>query len=418
MKRFLAIFLLIIAGCGGSKKSVSESDVFVAIDFRMGNPKEEIIPLINFIEQCNTSPVDYIMGLFEKYDVVVLGERDHRDMTQYDLIQQIISDPRFIEKVGHVLIEVGGYNMADQLNAVLKGTYPNDEVFDKELVQVIFNIDPFWDKTNYTKFMKDVYLVNKNLPAEKKISVTPTEMPFSLQQAQTMTGEEFNRSYMYLWKNHKDLIMGNNAVLELYRIFDGNSPRKKALFIYNTPHSCLYFENRDNRYPYFAYQIIADRFPGRIANVMLNWAVSSNDSGYFSLSNNGKLDAAFAAHGYKSIGFDLANSPFGGLVFDIEKDLIISELKMKDVYHGFIYYKPFYEWVIGIGIPNLDKIDDVKNEYARFAKVYANTNMGILRTKILGHIEYKYYSTVRTLPMTYELSEKQYYEQISRFFEP
>ncbi|MDR2906366.1 MAG: hypothetical protein LBU91_00030, partial [Bacteroidales bacterium] len=71
---------------------------------------DEIKPLVKYIEQCNTSPVDYVMNLFETYDVVVIGERHHGDMTQYDLIQQIISDPRFIAKVGHVLTEMGVYN--------------------------------------------------------------------------------------------------------------------------------------------------------------------------------------------------------------------------------------------------------------------------------------------------------------------
>ena len=381
---------------------------------------EEIRPLVNFVEQCNTSPVDYIMGLFDKYDVVVLGERDHRDMTQYDLIQQIISDPRFIEKVGHIFTEVGGYNWNDELNAVLKGTYPDDAVFDKKLAQIIFDIDNFWEKTNYTKLMKDVYLVNKNLPSEKKISITPTEFSFSWRQVGKMTEQEREKLMTSvrneIWKKHKDMIMGNNAITEIYKIFNGNNSRKKVLVIYNTPHSCRYFENQDNRYPYFAYQIIADRFPGRVANVMVNWAVMSNDSGYSSLSNNGKLDAAFAACGYKSIGFDLEKSPLGELVFDIEKSLLVSEIKMKDVYHGFIFYKPVHEWVIGIGIPNLEK-KVYRDEFLRRTQIYGNIKgiKKIIFRTVLRNEEFKYYTTVRTLPMNVEFSDAQYNEQIRRY---
>ena len=427
MKKVLLLAALIpqiILSCNGASvtsenRAIEEFDQFVS--GVAGFISDEIKPLVSFIEQNNTSPVDYIMELFEKYDVVVLGERDHRDMTQYDLIQQIISDTRFIEQVGHILIEVGAYNMADELNAVLKGTYSDDDMFDKELVQVIFNMDfmPLWEKTNYTKLMKDVYLVNKNLPAEKKISVIPTEFPFSWRQAKTMTGDEFNTTVLDMWK-YKDLIMANNAINELYKIFDGNSSRKKVLIIYNTPHSCRYFENNDIRYPYFAYQIIADRFPGRVANVMLNWAVVSNEEGYTSLSNDGKIDAAFAANGYKSIGFDLANTPFGDLLFDIENSLLISEIKMKDIYHGFIFYKPVLEWVIGIGVPNLDKIDDVKNELVRRAQVFDNMKgiRKIIHRTFFKNNEFRYYSTVRTFPMSVEFSEKKYNEQISRYYKP
>jgi len=287
-------------------------------------------------------------------------------------------------------------------------------------VQVIFNMDfmPLWDKTNYTKFLKDVYLVNKNLPTEKKISVTPTEMPFSWKQTEAMTGEEFEITVLEMWKKHKDLIMGMNAINELYRIFNGSALRKKALIIYNTPHSCQYFENQDDRYPYFAYQIIADRFPGRVANVMLNWAVVSNEEGYTSLSNDGKIDAAFAANGYKSIGFDLANSPFGDLLFDIENSLLISEIKMKDIYHGFIFYKPVHEWIMGIGVPNLDKID-CKDELLRRTQIFDNTKRirGIRRI-IMRHLEFKYYSNVRSFPMPVEFSEKKYNEQINLYYKP
>lgn len=367
---------------------------------------EEIKPFVNFIEQCNTYPVDYILGLFEKYDVVVLGERDHRDMTQYDLVNQIIADPRFVANVGHIFTEVGCYNMADKLNAVLKGTYSNDAELDKELVKVIFNMDfmPLWEKTNYTKLMKDVYLINKNLSAREKISVTPTEMPFSWEQAKTMTAEEFKVTALEMWK-HKDLIMGNNAINELYRIFNGNDSRKKVLIIYNTPHSCRYFENQE-QYPYFAYQIIADRFPERVANVVLNWAVVSNEDDNIFLSNSGKLDAAFATCGNKSIGFDLVNSPFGDCVFDYATPHSTNDVKMKDVYHGFIFYKPIYEWVCSIGVPNLDKID-CKDELARRTKIFSNTE------DVDKNDEFQYYSKIRTFS---EIDEKRFYELIDQYY--
>ena len=45
-----------------------------------------IRPYAEFVEQCSTSPVDYVMGLFERYDVVILSERHHAEITQYDFI--------------------------------------------------------------------------------------------------------------------------------------------------------------------------------------------------------------------------------------------------------------------------------------------------------------------------------------------
>lgn len=58
------------------------------------------------------------MGLFDRYDVVILGERDHRDTTQYDLIEQIMSDPRFIDQVGLIMTEIGVYNMTGTVDCI------------------------------------------------------------------------------------------------------------------------------------------------------------------------------------------------------------------------------------------------------------------------------------------------------------
>lgn len=327
---------------------------------------EEIKTYVDYIKSCNNSPVDYIMSLFEKYDIVVLGERDHRDTTQYELIHQIISDQRFIDKIGHVMTEVGVYNMADELNKVLKGTYAHDTVFYKELANVEFNLQylPIWEKTNLTQFHRNIYRVNKNLPYEKKISVFPTDIPFSWEQTNNMTSKEF-RPFFKIWPQ-KDIIMAHNAINELYKIFGGSDSRKKALIIYNSPHSCRYYENKefkDAGVSFYAYQVIADRFPGRVANIALNWAVDNKQN--VGLTNNGKWDAAFAACGNKSIGFDLAGTPFGEGVFDIAGDFQpLKEILYKNVYHGFIFYKPISDWVSTTGVPYLDKLN-CKDELAR-----------------------------------------------------
>ncbi len=323
----------------------------------------EIKPYVEFIESFHTSPVDYIMGLFEKYDVVVLGERDHRDTTQYTMIRQIVSDPRFIDKVGNILTEVGVYHKRDELNKVLQANYRNNTDFNKALAEVNFNLQwlPVWEKTNWIQFQKDIYHINRKLPANKKINVYPTDVQFSWEYNKNITAKEFKRFFNSL--EHRDLIMGNNAVDALCKIFAG--PRKKALIIYNTPHSCRFYENTHDA-NFFAYQVIADRFPGRVANVAINWAVTDYNQPYPGLTNGGKWDAAFAACGNKSVGFDLSGTIFGADTFDIFTEYAAKQI-YQDVYHGFIFYKPASEWINSGGIPifcNLDK-SYVKNEIAR-----------------------------------------------------
>ena len=42
-------------------------------------------------------PLKYIFNLFEYSDIVVIGERDHWDTTQYELILDFQKDPRFVK---------------------------------------------------------------------------------------------------------------------------------------------------------------------------------------------------------------------------------------------------------------------------------------------------------------------------------
>ena len=324
----------------------------------------DIKPHVEFIEKCNTSPVDYIMGLFEQYDVVVLGERDHRDTTQYILIQQILSDPRFIDKVGNVLTEVGVYNMRDELNSVLQTDYQNSSALDKALASVNFYLQwiPLWDKTNYIQLQKDIYYINKKVPTHKKINMYPTDVQFSWKLNDIGTAAKYRPFFKIL--DYRDLIMGNNAIDALYKIF--SEERKKALIIYNTPHSCKFVYEDTGSPHHFAYQVIEDHFPGRVANVALNCAVLERYNGlYTGLSNNGKWDAAFAACDNKSVGFDLSGTIFGDDTFDLFSAK--TDKSFKDVYHGFIFYKPVSEWISGGACPifsNLDK-SYVREELAR-----------------------------------------------------
>jgi hypothetical protein len=46
--------------------------------------KEEIAPYVDFLKKQNQNPVDYVMGLFDKYDMVILCERHHAENTQYN----------------------------------------------------------------------------------------------------------------------------------------------------------------------------------------------------------------------------------------------------------------------------------------------------------------------------------------------
>ncbi len=49
-----------------------------------------------FLENQTLSAKDYVISLFEDHDIVILCERHHADMTQYELFMEIVKDPYFI----------------------------------------------------------------------------------------------------------------------------------------------------------------------------------------------------------------------------------------------------------------------------------------------------------------------------------
>ncbi len=81
--------------------------------------KAKIAPYVAFLQEQRQEPVDYVMELFEKHDIVILCERFHAETTQYDLIYDLISDPRFIDTVGNVFTEIGTSSMRDEVHDFL-----------------------------------------------------------------------------------------------------------------------------------------------------------------------------------------------------------------------------------------------------------------------------------------------------------
>ena len=64
----------------------------VAYNAYTQNPNLHIEAYTTFLQEDHVSAKDYILGLFSQYDIVILCERDHREMTQYELILDILAD--------------------------------------------------------------------------------------------------------------------------------------------------------------------------------------------------------------------------------------------------------------------------------------------------------------------------------------
>jgi len=344
-KLYLWVVCLLLAGAGVYGENLSNTG---QIQY-----KEEIAPYVAFLKNQNQNPVDYVMGLFDKYDMVILCERDHREITQYDFIYDLVSDKRFIEKVGNMFTELGTSTMNDYLHDFMFASGLSDNEVENKVLHIYrnFSFSPLWEKYNFYDFLKRLYTLNKSLAVNLKINLYFSDMPFSWQG---MTQEKYQQFRAGLGK--RDWVMADQIIKIFADIAKSTQPRKKALVIMNYRHAFNDFKYADGTKADNTGRYIFEALPGKVANVMLNSVASlynsTDKTDVRAPISNGKWDAAFEVVGNPSLGFDFKGNTFGADYFDrfpYEKH----NLTYQEVFTGFIFYKPLKEHKILCGIPNL-----------------------------------------------------------------
>lgn len=309
----------------------------------------EIEPYVNFLETtaANVNPVDYVINLFDRYDIVVLCERDHREITQYELIYNIISDKRFIEKSGYVFTELGTRTINNRLDMFLKNDELKDQEIDEQLISLYRDLhwDSYWDKYNLYEFLKKVHNLNTSLEDNKDISINFTDMPIEWynitheQYLNEIKSKELSRDRMEV-----------DFIIQKYRELEkGESPKKKILVIMNYRHA---FKKQIGSLENTT-AILNEELPGKVANIMINPVTNSKSVNR--TIQNGKWDASFKYLNNENRAFDFRDSSFGDDYFDYYTSAKHS-YTYKDVFDGFIFYNPLEKHKLVFGIPGyIDK---------------------------------------------------------------
>ena len=308
---------------------------------------------VAFLEKPLAAPVDYIMGLFDQYDVVVICERDHRDVTQYELFLDLVKDPRFAQNVGHVFTELGSSSLQDYVEDFLQTTGLSAEEVKARALHIYRNFSPFlWEKTNFFEFLQQIYDVNRKLPAESRVHLYPSDVPFDWATMTAALWQEFQRTL-----DRRDRIIADQVINRFSSIRASGKKRRKALVIMNYRHAFAPIAFRDDedsgdnvgRY-------LFEAFPGQVANVLLNrdrpLAAASDHVDVETLIQGGKWDASFRVEGDPNVGFDLRGSPFGLDAFDMFP-YRPTDAKYQDVFHGFVFWRPLSQHRCKRGIPGL-----------------------------------------------------------------
>lgn len=313
----------------------------------IGQTNNTISPYTNFLKTQSQSAKDYILNLFNDHDIVIICERLHGEMTQYELLSSIVSDKRFIDKVGNIFMEIGLSTLNPELNTFMHTKNLSADSVDRRIRYFQRNCSmwPAWSNKNYTYFMHALYAVNNKLPVEKAINVYPSDIPFSWKGADSLAMIRLKGML-----DIRDSIMAAQIIQQFDAIRASKDKRKKALVIMNYRHAFNMELTFRGRTLVNVGNILFKKYGSQAANVMLNTVGFGKGDDLVALQN-GKWDAAFKMVKREDAGFNFTNSPFGKDSFDLFT--FKTDYLYKDIFTGFAFYKPIEQHRVEEGINGL-----------------------------------------------------------------
>ena len=296
----------------------------------------EIKPYVNFLNKVEKkSAKDYILQKFKNHDIVIICERNHSEISQYELIREILSDDYFKENVKNVFTENGVINLQPEITEFLKIRGLDSLYVEKKLNEFQQNASfyPIWERYNYHYFLKTIYNINNN--SENQISHYPSDSEFDWKKIKTVA--DYTREYE-IEIEPRDSLIAYNIINQYEKIKSKNNSR--ALIILNFRHAYkMHTITPDDEIVQNAGKYLSDYFGNRAVSILTNRPVflRKGKDWEYKLIQDGKWDAAFKYLKIENIGFDFNNSIFGNDVFDLQQ--VKNELRYKNVFDGFIFYK-------------------------------------------------------------------------------
>lgn len=331
--------------------------------------KKELKPFVDFLQQRKFHTAkEYIMQKFNEKDIVIISERHHADMAQYDFILEVLKDQNF---KGNIYTEVGCSNNYKRINRFLLNSQLSEKEKEKELLSIYRDLDyeVIWEKYNYYHLLSSIFEINKSRDEKDKILLFPLDIEFDWNSYKCHSHYKMFDEYLENGTIPRNEIMGKNFVKFYEYAKIRNPERKKALVIENTYHGYIRIP-KFSPLPtqpdiYSTGEYIYKTYPEITTNIYVNYAIQILEKG---LTNNGLFDAAFAFTKIDNIGFDLKNTPFGNAEFDLYFfGDGYEQVNFDYVFDGMIFYKPVSEMVLVIGIPNVYPKEFENQFYERIA---------------------------------------------------
>ncbi len=340
---------------------------------------------VDFLKEKSKDPVEYFIDLFDKYKIVVFTETNHYEMTQYEFLAKIINHPKFIEKVRAVFTEVGSRSQQSKMDEFLNSKV----LLDKYLIEINQEnvVHPCgWPNPNCFGLWKDIWNVNHNAPAEKKVHAYLSDMQWDWKELQTPL--DYKNAIINMDKSDRDYQMAQLIIDKINSISAGISKDKnkkdRYLVIMNTRHGIgRGISVQDGKTCKTTVRYLKD-FLGdeNVFSVLYHQSVAGQAETGDNLIDGGKWDAAFYLNNNKPAGFDLKDTPFGESPFDFMSG--IDAKSYSHAFNGLIFWKPLKDYYKMIWYPGFYNASVWRNEVERRCKIAGAPNSVEAIIKKLG----------------------------------
>ncbi|WP_165044059.1 erythromycin esterase family protein [Dysgonomonas sp. ZJ709] len=339
------------------------------MEFLKQTPKDTL-NFTKYIKTYGKQPKNYVLEKLAKHKLVIYGEA-HRRTVSWDLLRQIIADPKFVETTGTIFMEFGACNQKE-----LDRFYEQEEL-DKSILLNIFGCQQLagWTDKGQFDFMIALRELNKKLPDNKKIKVIFADE--QLAWPSITTAEEFQSQS----KKSKDR---NTQMADIIQqTIQSSKDRRNSLFIVGFGHG--YKSHISGTYSTPPGQIpalsagaqLVERFSGNdIFSIFPHCPSIGNKGEMGGRIRNGLFDYVFELNRNVPTAFDLKNSPFGKEPFDgmIPMKFDPRAGSYSNNYDGYIFFGKLEDEENSTPLLELFT-DDFVNELKRRATITGMVNL-------------------------------------------
>jgi hypothetical protein len=332
--------------------------------------------LADFLERQNTSAKEYILSQFQEHDLVIICERDHKEFTQYELLRDVVSDPRFIEDVGVVFTEVGAVNMGERINEFLYSAQTDSIALRHAVTEIFREIHdtPYWHCYNFPWFLSEIQKINRELGNEEKIELWPSMWAFSWE---TIRSADDYRLYSER-TGPQDSAMAAH-IIDRFENIKRAGGKRKALVIMNYKHAFLkdHYDTVSGDVSNNTGAYLARRYGDAVASVYL-MGLGIPRQGEYTVIKDGYWDYLFETSNKTDVGFDLVGTPFGDAEFDvIPRDPIRQHPRFEEMFTGLVFFKPVGEHRLITGWRGFTSPDFAEELRRRIAILSEVEDMGL-----------------------------------------